>query len=345
MVIVRPVRLDDFDKVLALAQQAHFGLTNLPKEPEFLRKRVSASVQSFATAIEKPRGELYMLVMEDLATGVIIGTSSIISKIGGFEPFYAYRIETCVHESEMLKVRKMVQTLHLVAEHSGPSEIGGLFLAPDHRKHGNGRLLSLSRFLFMANHPTRFEPMVIAEMRGVLDDKGQSPFWEAIGRHFFDIDYPDADRLCLVDKRFIAELMPTCPIYVPLLPKTARDVIGQVHEKTKPALKMLRDEGFESSEMVDIFEAGPIIHCKLEQVRIVKESRTATVTEIAAEPFQSVPFLVITAGLDFRACVGAAEHSLEGVRLTAETALALDLKLYDSVRISPLHPPKRTKEG
>ena len=57
--------------------------------------------------------------------------------------------------------------LHLVAEHNGPCEIGSLFLAPVHRGGHNGRVLSLSRFLFMADHEHCFDPVVLAEMRGV----------------------------------------------------------------------------------------------------------------------------------------------------------------------------------
>lgn len=142
-----------------------------------------------------------------------------------------------------------------------------------------------------------------------------------------------------MDKRFIADLMPRCPIYVPLLPEEARDVIGKVHEKTKPALKMLQDEGFIISDMVDIFEAGPLVHCRLDDIRIVKESRSARVKEITSEPIESVPFIIINAGGDFRACIGKVEQSLgEGVRIEVETADALRLNVGDEVRFGPLRP-------
>jgi arginine N-succinyltransferase len=339
MAIVRPVKLEDLDRLVELANQASFGLTSLPKDRDLLRRRIIESQHSFQKTAEKPGGELYFFVMEDLDTGIVVGTACIVSKVGGFEPFYAYKIQTCIHESEMLHVRKEIQTLNLVAEHSGPSEIGGLFIVPEYRKHGHGRLLSLFRFLFMAEHPARFEPLVIAEMRGVVEDDGHSAFWEAIGRHFFEIDYTKADLLSAMDKRFIADLMPRCPIYVPLLPEEARDVIGMVHEKTKPALKMLQDEGFMISDMVDIFEAGPLVHCRLDDIRIVKESRSDRVKEITSEPIQSVPFIIINAGGDFRACIGNVEESLGGgARIQAETVDALRLNVGDEVRFGPLRP-------
>ena len=42
----------------------------------------------------------------------------------------------------------------------------------------NGRLLSKHRFLFMAEHPELFDSTVFAEMRGVSDGNGHSPFYE-----------------------------------------------------------------------------------------------------------------------------------------------------------------------
>jgi arginine N-succinyltransferase len=339
MLIVRPVRLEDLERLVELAELARYGLTSLPKDKELLRKRIVKSLHSFQEMPDRPGGELYFFVLEDLESGTVAGTALIVSKLGGFEPFYAYRIQTSIHESETLQVRKEIQTLNLVAEHSGPSEIGGLFIVPEYRKHGSGRLLSLFRFLFMAERAAQFEPLVIAEMRGVVDDNGYSPFWEAIGRHFFDVDYYKADLLSVMDKRFIADLMPRCPIYVPLLPQEAREVIGKVHEETKPALKMLQDEGFKISDMVDIFEAGPIVHFRLNDIRIVKESRRSVVEEITSDPVESVPYIIITTGDDFRACIGTVEvRESGGARVKVETAQALGVNVGDTIRFGPMRP-------
>ncbi len=305
MLVIRPVKLKDLDRLVELAHQASFGLTSIPRGRKLLRKRVLESMESFARTCYRPRGELFVFVLEDIEQGLVLGTSCVVSKLGGFQPFYTYRINTCLHQSKMLKVQKQIQTLNLVAEHDGPAEIGGLFLGSQYRKHGSGRLLSLFRFLFMAEHRRRFESIALAEMRGVVDDEGRSPFWEALGSHFFDIDYPTADYLTQVDKKFIADLMPTCPIYVPLLPKSAQEVIGKVHERTKPALKMLEDEGFRYAGMVDIFEAGPVIYSKLNDIRIVKESRKSVVAEVAIGPIESIPFIITNTQKDFRACIGS----------------------------------------
>ncbi len=339
MVIIRPVRREDSERVVELAGMAGFGLTSLPNDPDLLRRRIEQSTRNFEIGVEQPGGELYLFVMEDLDAGKVVGTSGIVSKVGGFEPFYAYRLQTSVHESEMLGIRKEIPTLYLVIEHSGPCEIGGLWLMPEYRRRGNGRLLSLFRFLFMADHPERFEPVIIAEMRGVVGDDGHSPFWEALGRHFFDMEFPKADYLSAKNKRFIADLMPTCPIYVPLLPEAAQRVIGKVHQKSEPALKMLLSEGFDFTGMVDIFEAGPIISCRIEGIRIVRESHRVSVDEVTSETLVSSPHIITNCRDEFRACVAEVVPSAEGgLRINVDVARALGVKAGDRVRVGPLRP-------
>src|SRR5690606_40386071 len=74
------------------------------------------------------------------------------------------------------------------------------------------------------------------------------------------------------------ELMPKLPIYVKLLPKEAQEVIGQVHENTRPALAMLQSEGFRFRGYVDIFDAGPTVESEIENIRSVRESKRLPVT-------------------------------------------------------------------
>src|SRR5258706_6478464 len=320
MLVFRPITLEDLPQLGELAAGAGIGLTTLPKDPQLLENRINESRRSFerlavsakskaagaagAESSERPGGEIYLFVLEDLHTGRIVGTSAIVSKVGGFEPFYAYKIETTVAESETLNVRKEIKFLKLVTDHNGPCEIGSLFLSPEYRKEGNGRFLSLARFLFIAERPRRFDPTVIAEMRGLVDGAGRSPFWECLGRVFFDTDFPNADYLSMVNKKFIADLMPTHPIYIPLLPREAQEAIGQVQEQTRPAVKILEEEGFKVSGMVDIFDAGPILSAKRDSVRAVKESSKAPIVEITEKAIEGEGYMVGTVRPEFRAAKG-----------------------------------------
>lgn len=341
MLVIRPITLGDLDQLEALAAQAGVGLTTLPRDRQILRRRILDSEHGFRKMADKPGGETYLFVMEDTDTAAVVGTCGIVAKVGGFEPFYAYEIETSVHESQMLGVRKEIRALHLVREHNGPCEIGSLFLRPDYRHSGNGRLLSLSRFLFMAQHREFFDPQVIAEMRGVIDQQGRSAFWDALGKHFFEVEYPTADYLSMVNKKFIADLMPTHPIYIPLLPQAAQDVIGQVHPDTRPALHMLEAEGFTFSGMVDIFEAGPVMTCPLDQIRTVRGSRQAVVTKLVSDP-GTAPQLIANTATDFRVCRGPVVVENDGqVALPQDVAVALNVKPGDTVRYVDLPSPAK----
>lgn len=346
MLLIRPIVLQDLAQLESLSAQTGYGLTTLPRDAKLLTRRIKASLRGFEKLSDddRPRGETYLFVMEDMATGRIVGTCGIVAKVGGFDPFYAYRIETTIHESKMLNVRNEVRVLHLDKEHDGPCEVGSLFLSPKYRRSGAGRLLSLSRFLFMAQFPEYFDPEVIAEMRGVVDDQGHSPFWDALGRHFFDIDYPTADYLSMVNKRFIADLMPKHPIYIPLLPPEAQAVIGKVHEQTEPAMQMLEDEGFRSGGRVDIFDGGPVVRCPLADIRSVRTSILAPISEVMDQPMNAEPQLICNARQNFRACLGPLELLPDGtVRIAIQQAMALGTHVGDSVRfVSPR--PERLKQ-
>src|SRR5512140_3307808 len=147
MVIVRPVAAADLDGLVELAGLAGVGLTTLPKDRDLLAKRIRRSIESFATPADRPSGESYLFVMEDIASKRVVGACGIVSKVGGFQPFYEYKIESVLFESKIIHVRKEVPILLLDEEHDGPCEIGSLFLHPEFRRNGNGRMLQLVRFL------------------------------------------------------------------------------------------------------------------------------------------------------------------------------------------------------
>ena len=337
-----PSAIEDLPALAALSHSAGFGLTSLPKDTKLLKRRIKASARGFANLLDEdpPRGETYLFVLEDTQTRTIAGISGIVSKVGGFDPFYGYRMEMSVHASAQLQVRKEIQTLHLVEEHDGPCEVGSLFLSPPYRHSSNGRLLSLSRFLFMADHMEYFDPVVISELRGITDEAGRSPFWEAVGRHFFDIDFPSADYLSMVDKKFIADLMPEHPLYIPLLPYSAQAVIGKVQPETEPALALLKAEGFEPNGMVDIFDAGPVVRCPLSRIRSIRTSLKLNIASLkTAEQPDSAPLsLIANTCQAFRACIGPVGHSPAGAMLSSKVAQALNVAVGDTIRCVDLRP-------
>lgn len=271
MLLIRPIHSDDYPALMAIAKASGHGFTSLPIDETLLRNKIDTSMRSFAAEVSEPGGESYLMVLEE--DGEVIGTCAIAASVGFDDAFYHYRLGKDVHVSDKLNIRREVETLTLCNDYTGASELCTLFLMPEYRRDNIGRFLSRSRFLMMAAMPERFSDTVIAEMRGVCNADGESPFWQWLQTHFFGIDFPTADYLTGIgEKCFVAELMPRHPVYVNLLSKEAQDVVGKVHDNTAPALELLKREGFTFRNYVDIFDAGPTVECQRSQIRSVQMS-------------------------------------------------------------------------
>ena len=275
--IVRPSRPEDLPGLVALLDHVDPGMITMPHSREDMERRVERSIAAFDRPPEAPDGEAYFLVMEE--DGRIVGTSSIFTNLGAGRPFYSYRIIRVSKTSPETGVGVELDMLHLVNDHHGDAELGTLFILPDFRGGGRGRLLSFARLMLIATEPHRFGPRVMAEIRGWTDEEEVSPFWEGVGRKFFHMDYRVADALSAKDHRFIADLMPRFPIYADLLPKEAREVIAKAHEKAQPAYALLETQGFRYNNVVDIFDAGPCIECFTDSIDIVRHSERMTAAD------------------------------------------------------------------
>lgn len=337
--VIRPIRANDLDALYQMAVESGPGFTSLPTNRELLAKKIAASEKALSNNITKPAGESYLFVMEQGASAKVIGVCGIEAAVGLKEPFYHYRLGKVVHASRELGVHNTFRTLYLCNDYTGSSEVCTLYLAPDSRHSNNGGLLSKSRFMFMAEFQQRFTEKVIAEMRGVSNEHGQSPFWDGLGRHFFSMEFSEADYLTGIgNKVFIAELMPKHSIYLHLLPKTAQQVIGQVHQNTVPARKMLEREGFRYENYVDIFDAGPTLACHLSDIRAVQDSHYTRVHIGPAHP-HSIPYLISNTQLSNFRCTMLNIGPSEGqITLPADVASLLEVSQGDRVRVVALKP-------
>lgn len=270
--IIRPVTRADLPALIELARTTGAGLTTLPASEERLAHRVEWAEKTFRGNVERADAD-YLFVLEQ-DDGTVIGISGIAGAVGLREPWYNYRVGLTVSASRELNIHQQIPTLFMANDLTGNSELCSLFLHAGHRNGLNGRLLSKARFLFIAEFRSLFSDKLIAEMRGVSDSRGLSPFWENLGRNFFKMEFSQADYLTGVgNKSFIAELMPKFPLYTCFLSEEARAVIGRVHPDTEPALRMLNAEGFAYQGYVDIFDAGPAIECETDKVRAIRNSQ------------------------------------------------------------------------
>lgn len=345
MYVIRPIQRQDLDALIAIAELSGPGFTSLPHHPGLLELKIAQSIDSFKQPVSRTKGEHYLFVLEDTEQQTVIGTSAITSSVGMADPWYHYRIGTVVHASRKLRVHNQFRTLYLCNDYTGHSEVCSLFLHPDYRRNKNGALLSKSRFLFMAQYPERFAERVIAEMRGVSTAEGVSPFWEGLGRRFFSMDFSEADYLTgLGNKSFIAELMPKSSIYIHLLSEAAQQVIGEVHSNTRPARKMLEDEGFRFDGYVDIFDAGPTLVTRLKDIHSIRHSETQSVQRVdRIQDNQELlqPCLVAnTQRQQFRCLLETVPYRMGApLLLSSEQADALLLQDGDLARLVPLAQP------
>ncbi len=272
MLVVRAINSADLDGLYQLACEVGSGMTTLKADMPMLGERLRVACASFAETIEPAKRD-YLFVMEDTDNGRLAGVCGIKGAVGLEEPFYNYRIGTLVHSSRELGVFSRMETLYLSNDLTGSTELCSLFLHPDYRSGSNGKLLSKSRFLFIAQFPHLFTEKLIAEMRGYQAEDGSSPFYEGLGRHFFKMDFDHVDDLTSLGKKsFIAELMPRQPLYVAYLPDEAQQVIGQVHLSTAPARHLLEQEGMHFEGYVDIFDAGPVLQTRVSELRALRDS-------------------------------------------------------------------------
>ena len=363
MLIIRPIAKVDLAALLALADKTGVGMTTLAADETQLTKRIDNSVATFAGTTEKADA-VFMFVLEDSATGAIAGTCAIAAAVGLRQAFYSYRVGLTVNASEELGIYTKTPTLFLSNDYTGNSELCSLFLDPGYRGNSggngggnrNGSLLSKCRLLFIAQFRDKFAKKIIAELRGISDENGRSPFWDGVGRHFFSMEFSRADYLTGIGKKsFVAELMPKHPLYSSLLSPEAQEAIGKTHELTRGAQAMLEDEGFHYDDHVDIFDAGPAVECETSAIGAVAASRLYQAVAAISRADDDIPrktWLVSNTHFgEFRATLARAEPAgpaaaaNETLRLPADVMVALGVKDGDTVRAVPLSPRDRAQNG
>lgn len=337
MLVIRSIAASDLDPLIDMAREVGGGMTTLKPDRQMLGDRVACAVASFQETIP-PEERDYMFVLEDTDSGRLAGVCAIKAAVGLNEPFYNYRIGTLVHSSRELNVFTRMETLYLSNDLTGATELCSLFLQPGYRTGYNGKWLSKSRFLFIAQFQQLFTEKIIAEMRGYLTEDGSSPFYEGLGRHFFKMDFNHVDGLTAMGKKsFIAELMPRQPLYVDYLPESAREVIGQVHRSTLPARKLLEQEGMHYEGYVDIFDAGPVLQGRVKELRSVRDSVLRVANEGRPQGETECLLVSNTKLDDFRMVL--AQTTIDGaeVSLSAQELALLHVQAGDPVRTLSLN--------
>jgi len=319
--LIRPARDEDLQPLYEMAKLTGGGFTNLPPDRDSLKARLDRSRAAFDRADDRPGDDLFVLVLENSKTGEVRGTCQMFTRVGQKWPFYSYRIGALTQHSSELNRTFRADMLTLSTDLEGASEVGGLFLHPGERAGGLGMLLARSRYLFIRSHRARFADRILAELRGVIDEAGGSPFWDGLAGRFFGMNFQDADQFNATHgNQFIADLMPKHPIYTAMLSETARAVIGLPHPSGRAAMRMLEREGFAFENYIDIFDGGPTMTARTDAVRTIRDARDGVVLAIDHDGGEAS--LVASGRLkDFRCAYGKVRN-LDGDRVVLDPPCA-----------------------
>ena len=237
---LRAAQIGDLEHLYEMAKLTGGGFTNLPADRAALTRKLERAEEAFARTEDTLGDDVFTLVLENSENGQVRGTCQLFTQVGQQWPFYSYRLTTLTQHSQELDRTVRAELLSLVTDLEGSSEVGGLFLHPGERAGGLGLLLARSRYLFIAMHRARFADRILAELRGVIDDRGGSPFWDGVAGRFFGMTFQEADYFNAINgNQFIADLMPKHPVYIAMLNGEARKVIGVPHPSGRAAMRML----------------------------------------------------------------------------------------------------------
>ncbi len=329
---LRAAHTDDLEPLYEMAKLTGGGFTNLPADRDALAGKLERADAAFAREEDELGDDQFVLVLENTETGAVRGTCQLFTQVGQRWPFYSYRLTTHTQHSQELDRTVRAELLSLVTDLEGCSEVGGLFLHPSERAGGLGLLLARSRYLFIAMHRRRFADRVLAELRGIIDDRGGSPFWDGVAGRFFGMSFQEADNFnALNGNQFIADLMPKHPVYVAMLDEEAKKVIGLPHPTGRAAMRMLEKEGFAYEGYVDIFDGGPTMLARTDNVKSVAEARPAEISNADLDLGERA--ILATGELtSFRSAYGMRDFQDDGtVHICRKAAAALGVSEGDEV--------------
>lgn len=354
MWLVRPALPDDVNSVLEIAGAAGTESARLsstvPKQREALVAKIDHSVSSLSSlgslgslgshGDRAPSDGLpprFLFVLEDTDTGKVLGTAGIDARAGNGQPFYNYRRDALIHASHELEISSRVDVLYPSHGLTDHTLLCSFSIAPELRNTEAFELLSRARLLFIAGNRDSFTQQIAVEIQGVQLEDGSVPFWDSLGRHFFDMDFETADQHSgLLSKTFIAELMPPNPVYVTLLSEAAQAVLGQPHHLTVPNLELLQREGFQAGCYLDIFDAGPVLEARTDALHTLVTSQARTLHGTSRDD-GDICLIAAGEGADFRCTLARASGTLEStLKVPVKVWDLLGKTAGDDVRVAPL---------
>ena len=321
--VTRLAQPRDLDALAALSEHADPRVYTLARGRDAVRQAIERSLESVSRRVDVPSDEHYLLVLEKEGEGEgseLLGTAALRSTAGSQGTFFCFRNDVIHHASHDLKVSTNVHVLTLSSDLTGHSQLLSFFVDSARVPRAAAAQLSRARLALVAAERQRFGQRFFASLAGWCDEALASPFWDALGRRFFGMDFIEAERAVsgARNRTLIVELMPHYPVYVPLLPAAAQAAIGQLHEQAALPYEVLTAEGFEAEHYCDLFDGGPILEAHAAKLNVLSSARPLAVQPLPRGLDAATPVLLArTRALqDFRCVHGLASvHADDGVVL------------------------------
>lgn len=322
--VIRLAEPGDLAGVMALAELTGRGFTSLPADVIKLR----ALLDNTMAAARGETGTI-LLVLVERATGTIAGCAAVKrggEKRPGFANFRITKDATGV-----------VRSLCVTDAYNTLTEIGGLFVHPDFRAKGVGKSLAQSRYMYLATAPQSFGKKVFAELRGAIDENGDSAFYDAACKSWLGMEFSEADTLCAAGANgdLVARL-PHAPLSTKAFPENAMKTIGDCHDSGRAARAMLEKEGFQFEGVVDLLDGGALLVADTCSLKSLRESRLARVTPTGSYPMTTSLLFSTTQPGSFRSIAGRGAIANDCVFCDDDICEALAVEAGAVVRISVL---------
>lgn len=116
-------------------------------------------------------------------------------------------------------------------------------------------------------------PRLFAELPGLRDAQGHSPFWRGLGQHFVSFTPGQAERRFGPQwLRDLAPLMPRHPLLVALLADPAQAALSRAAPEAALLAQALSHEGLADGEHVTVFDGGPVYEAPLASLRTARDA-------------------------------------------------------------------------
>lgn len=240
------------------------SVQDLPGLVRWLPKGADVSVPS-GTA-----GEWWLAAVEPDGD-VPVATLRVRTALGMDRPRYWYRVGCMVHAAADLGRFNHHRTLLLGNDYTGAAELADLAADPLRLDTEQARqaqvmlqVVALQRIRGEVEAGRCSGDTIVAELPGLRDAAGRSPFWQGLGRHFHPVDPDEAlARSGAAWRTWVAALMPSQCVYVSMLAEQTQRAIGQVGDDSRVFAEALTASGFRPGRHVRIDDGGPVFELRI----------------------------------------------------------------------------------